>query len=76
MLVLFPVQIGTGVLLMDVVRLAPLIEVLGGLGVVAGVHVAVSFALLAFLFVHVYLSTLGPTALGHIRAMVTGYEES
>ena len=76
MLVLFPVQIGTGVLLMDVVRLAPSIEVLGGLGVVAGVHVAVSFALLAFLFVHVYLSTLGPTALGHIRAMVTGYEES
>lgn len=76
MLVLFPVQIGTGALLMDVVRLAPVIDVLGGLGVVAGVHVAVSFALLAFLFVHVYLSTLGPTALGHIRAMVTGYEES
>jgi len=35
--------------------------------------VAICFA--AFLFVHIYLTTLGRTPLEHIKAMFTGYEE-
>ncbi len=75
MLVLVPVQIITGVLLWDIKRFAGWISLLGGLRMVDIVHVAVFFCLTAFLFVHVYLTTLGRTPLEHIKAMVTGYEE-
>jgi Ni/Fe-hydrogenase b-type cytochrome subunit len=75
MLVLMPVQIVTGILLWDIKRFAGWISLLGGLRVVDIVHVAVFFFLSAFLFVHVYLTTLGRTPLEHIKAMFTGYEE-
>lgn len=75
MLVLVPVQIITGVLLWDIKRFAGWISLLGGLRMVDIAHVAVFFCLTAFLFVHVYLTTLGRTPLEHIRAMFTGYEE-
>jgi thiosulfate reductase cytochrome b subunit len=76
MLGLFPVQIGTGILLMDVVRFGGAIELLGGLAVIDAVHVVASFALIAFLCVHVYLVTLGDRPLEHIRSMVTGYKRA
>ncbi len=74
MLGLFPLQIATGILLMDIGRFSAVIEALGGLAVIDDLHVVVSFALVAFLFVHVYLVTLGATPLEHIRSMVTGYK--
>jgi len=74
MFLLFPIQVITGILLMDVKRFSPLIGMLGGLTVVDSIHVVVSFAFIAFLFVHVYLTTLGATTLQHIKAMFTGYE--
>jgi thiosulfate reductase cytochrome b subunit len=76
MLVLMPLQIISGVLLWDVRRFAGWIGLLGGLKMVDIVHVALFFFLLAFLFVHVYLTTLGVTPLEHIKAMFTGYEEA
>lgn len=39
------------------------------------VHVGVAFALLAFLIVHVYMTTTGSTPTHHIRAMITGHDE-
>jgi thiosulfate reductase cytochrome b subunit len=45
------------------------------LAVVAYVHTAGAFMMLAFLVVHVYLTTTGPTPLAHVRAMVTGWDE-
>jgi thiosulfate reductase cytochrome b subunit len=74
MLGLFPLQIATGILLMDIGRFTAVIEALGGLALIDELHVIVSFALVAFLFVHVYLVTLGATPLEHIRSMVTGYK--
>jgi thiosulfate reductase cytochrome b subunit len=38
-------------------------------------HTAGAFLLIAFLIVHVYMTTTGPTATANIRAMITGYEE-
>lgn len=75
MLLAMPVQIITGILLWDIRRFAGWISLLGGLRVVDIVHVAIFFCLSAFLFVHVYLTTLGRTPLEHIKAMFTGYEE-
>jgi len=38
------------------------------------VHVAASYALLAFAIVHVYLTTTGHTPSSNIKAMITGWE--
>lgn len=75
MFLLMPIQIATGVLLWDVVLFARPIGLAGGLRVVDIVHVLVSFFTTAFLFIHVYMTTMGRTPLEHIRAMITGYEE-
>jgi thiosulfate reductase cytochrome b subunit len=75
MLILLPFQLITGVLLWEIKIFAYWIEVLGGLKVVDFIHVVVFFFLTAFLFVHVYLTTLGTTPLEHIKAMFTGYDE-
>jgi thiosulfate reductase cytochrome b subunit len=47
----------------------------GGLKVVDMVHLFLSIFFTAFLFVHIYLATLGHTPWTHIKAMFTGYEE-
>jgi len=45
------------------------------LTVTAAVHMAVAFALLSFIIVHVYMTTTGHSLTAHIRAMITGWEE-
>jgi len=75
MLLLMPLQLISGVLLWDIKMFAHWIGLLGGLKVVDVVHVIVFFCLTAFLFVHVYLTTLGRTTFEHIKEMFTGYEE-
>ncbi len=47
----------------------------GGLAVVAVIHTLGAFALVAFLIVHVYMTTTGETPLSNVEAMITGYEE-
>ncbi len=42
---------------------------------VAWAHTAGAFMMLAFFFIHVYLTTTGHTVTAHIKAMVTGWEE-
>ncbi|MFP4160014.1 MAG: cytochrome b/b6 domain-containing protein [Desulfobacterales bacterium] len=42
---------------------------------VALLHTAGAFAMLAFLIVHVYMTTTGPTVFAHIKSMFTGWEE-
>jgi Ni/Fe-hydrogenase b-type cytochrome subunit len=75
MFLLLPAQIVTGVLLWDLDRFASAIDLVGGIKVVSGVHLFLTLFFTAFLFVHVYLTTLGHTPLEHIKAMFTGYEE-
>lgn len=47
-----------------------------GLQQVAWLHTAGAFLMLAFLIAHVYLATAGATPTAHLRAMITGWEES
>lgn len=42
---------------------------------VAFFHTLAAFLMLAFVIVHVYLTTTGPTPLSHLKAMITGWEE-
>lgn len=45
------------------------------LGMVAFVHMALAFAILGFIIVHVYMTTTGHTLFAHIKSMITGWEE-
>jgi Ni/Fe-hydrogenase b-type cytochrome subunit len=75
MFFLMPILIATGILLWDLDRFATVIDLLGGIKAVSAAHLLVAIFFTAFLFVHVYLTTLGRTPLEHIKAMFTGYEE-
>lgn len=75
MLLLVPIQFYTGLVLWDVKRFSATVEFLGGLRVVDTIHVLIFIAFVFFLFIHVYLATLGRTPTAHIKAMLTGYEE-
>ena len=75
MIILVPIQFGTGLLLWDVTRFARQVEFLGGLRVVDTVHVLLFIFFSGFLFMHVYLGSLGHTPSAHFKAMWTGWEE-
>lgn len=75
MTLLIPAQIVTGILLYDIKFFNSWITLLGGLKMVDSVHVFLFFFFTSFLFIHIYLATLGHTATAHIKAMFTGYEE-
>lgn len=74
MFVLVPLQIITGVLLWDLKRFHPIIEVLGGVRAIDAFHIIIAYVVGAFLLVHIYLSTLGHTFFAHFKAMIVGYE--
>ena len=75
MFFLMPVLIATGLLLWDLDRFVAVFDLLGGIKAVSAAHLLVAIFFAAFLFVHIYLTTLGRTPLEHIKAMFTGYEE-
>jgi thiosulfate reductase cytochrome b subunit len=75
MLFLLPLQCATGLLLWDVKRFQPAIDMVGGIRVVDTVHVLVFIFFVFYMFLHPYLATLGHTPTAHIKAMITGYEE-
>ena len=75
MMVLVPIQFYTGLLLWNLERFSGTVEFLGGVRVVATIHVALFVFFTAFIFVHAYLASLGHTWSAHYKAMLTGYEE-
>ena len=75
MLLLVPLQFVTGVLLWDLKHFADAVEFLGGVRMVASVHVLLFIFFCGFVFIHPYLASLGHTAGAHFKAMITGYEE-
>jgi thiosulfate reductase cytochrome b subunit len=71
---LLPWQLVSGVLLWlrgGELGLAP-----GALDRLGPLHALGAWAFAAFLIVHLYLTTTGPTPLAHLRAMVTGWEDA
>ena len=47
----------------------------GGVRVIDTVHVLIFIFFVFYVFVHVYLGTLGHTRTAHFKAMLTGYED-
>jgi thiosulfate reductase cytochrome b subunit len=72
--VVIPLQVISGLLYYFYNDLADRGHLAGGVGPVAVVHIIGSFALVAFLVVHVYLTTTGHTLTSNIKAMITGWE--
>lgn len=75
MLFLLPLQFATGLMLWDVKRFQPYIDMVGGVRVVDTVHVLIFIFFVFYMFFHPYLATLGHTPTAHIKAMITGYED-
>lgn len=70
--VLLPLQVVTGVLLWGAQRWPVLVDSLGGLRPLAGIHALGAWLFAAFLILHVYLTTTGPTPLAYLKAMLIG----
>ncbi len=74
MLVFLPLMIITGLLLLHVDLLREYLSLFGGLRVIIGAHFILACIFMAFLFVHIYLSTMGHSIFAHMRQMWTGWE--
>lgn len=72
--VLFPLQIGTGLIIWAVGQWPAVAAAVGGLQLVAPVHNAGAWLFLSFFILHVYLVSTGRTVGEHLGAMVTGYQ--
>jgi thiosulfate reductase cytochrome b subunit len=72
---LLPLQVGTGLLIFFTGHYPELTHRLGGLVYLAPLHDLVSWLILSFLIVHLYLITTGAQVTSHLKAMVTGLEE-
>lgn len=75
MLIAAPLSFITGLMLWDVKRFESWIEMMGGIRVVASIHVLVFILFVFFVLVHAYMGALGRTPSTHYREMITGYEE-
>jgi thiosulfate reductase cytochrome b subunit len=75
LMLLVPIQFYTGVLMWDVKRFSAQVDFFGGVRVIDTVHVLIFITIVFYLFVHVYLGTLGHTRTAHFRAMLTGYDD-
>ena len=75
MFVFLPAQMITGLFLWRVKRFENYIDLIGGIKIVSSIHVLLFFFFVAFMFVHIYLASLGHTPWAHFKAMFTGYEE-
>jgi thiosulfate reductase cytochrome b subunit len=75
MIVLLPLVIVSGFALMYVAPMRELILLIGGIKTLVGSHFLIACCFCAFLFVHIYLATLGHTPLAHFKPMWNGWEE-
>ncbi len=73
--VLLPLQILTGILIWGAQRWPDLTSNLGGLSFLLPVHTLIAWFFAAFVVLHIYLTTTGPTPLSAIKGMVTGWED-
>ena len=70
--VLLPAQIITGLLIYFASDVPEIVAALGGLPVLMPLHAVVAWSLLAFVVMHVYLTTTGHTPTEHLRTIITG----
>jgi thiosulfate reductase cytochrome b subunit len=69
------VLVVTGLLFSDIFFFRKYILLLNVMRVLDAIHVIGAYVFVLYLVVHIYMSTLGPGASSHIKAMILGYEE-
>jgi thiosulfate reductase cytochrome b subunit len=74
--ILLPIQIVTGLLIWGAQRWEIVDSTFGGLTLLAPMHALGAWMFAAFLLLHVYLTTTGPTPTANIGAMLHGWERS
>jgi thiosulfate reductase cytochrome b subunit len=72
---IIPVQVLSGLVYLYYPELRSAETVTFGLSLTAWIHTLMAFFFIAFLIVHVYLTTTGATLTSYIKAMITGYED-
>ena len=72
--VLLPLQLISGFLMWGAQIRPDLLKAVGGLGMMSLFHTLGAWTFVAFVIVHIYLTTTGVTPLSNIKAMITGYE--
>ena len=70
-----PIIVVTGIFFSNILFFGGAISSIGGIRILDAIHVTVAYVFAAYLFVHIYMSTVGHTPLTHVKAMFTGYEE-
>ena len=70
---LLPFQLITGVLMWSATAAPDILDRFGGLWVLGPLHTLGAFFFLAFLIVHIYLTTTGDTLSDYLVQMITGY---
>jgi thiosulfate reductase cytochrome b subunit len=75
MIILLPLVILSGFLLMYVTPLRGIIHLVGGIKTLVSIHFLLACGFCSFLFVHIYLATLGHTPFAHFKSMWHGWEE-
>ncbi|MBN2046119.1 MAG: cytochrome b/b6 domain-containing protein [Anaerolineales bacterium] len=73
--VLLPLQTITGILMWGAQRWPEISNRLGGLPRLAPFHTLISWSFVAFIILHVYLTTTGHTPLAGIKSMIVGWDE-
>jgi thiosulfate reductase cytochrome b subunit len=73
--VLLPLQGITGLLMWGSQRWPEIATTLGGLPFLAPFHALIAWLFAAFIVLHVYLTTTGPTPLSSIKAMMDGWDD-
>ncbi len=73
MFVLVPLLLASGILFMYPMAFSGLMELFGGLKVVAGFHILLAFTLVSFLIIHLYLATIGAAVLDQYKSIITGW---
>jgi thiosulfate reductase cytochrome b subunit len=73
--VLLPLQILTGALMWGAQRWPDVVNFFGGLPWLGPFHTLIAWSFTAFIILHVYLTTTGPTPLAGMQAMMMGWED-
>jgi len=74
MFIFVPLVTITGIMLSQIPLFFPIISVIGGRTILNILHVSTAYIFVIYLFIHVYMSTLGTTFFSKIKSMITGYE--
>jgi len=72
---IIPVQVVTGLIYLYYPELSRAGSITFGLEITAWLHTLMAFFFIAFLIVHVYLTSTGAKITTNVKAMITGYED-